>query len=77
MFKKVGNCIICGGETQKFCDSCEAFICEMHSRKPFANKEIVLCNNCWKNRNNILNKIKKRDLSSIETSPFDISPEHP
>ncbi|NIO43966.1 MAG: hypothetical protein GTN36_00195 [Candidatus Aenigmarchaeota archaeon] len=75
MFKRVGNCIICGEKTQRFCDGCEVFICETHSFKPFADKEIILCRSCWKNKNEILNKIK--DSASSKINFFDISRDHP
>ena len=62
----LGDCVSCGKKTQKFCDGCGAYVCENHFHKPFANKEIILCNNCWENRDIVLEKIKKRSLNNDE-----------
>jgi len=81
MFKQVGNCITCGKKTQIFCDGCKAYICEVHSLKPLANKEIILCKNCWENKDEILNKMKnkmKKHSSVIdESNVFDAPPYYP
>lgn len=77
MFKKVGNCIVCGEKTQNFCDGCEGYICETHTYKPFANMEIILCKNCWENRKEILNKIKKRETVSDETNFSGVFSDYP
>ena len=73
MFERLGNCVVCGKKTQKFCDGCKSYVCETHLRKPFADIEIILCENCWERKNEILKEIKKHEKTDLS----DIFPDYP
>ena len=51
IFKKDGECVICGQHTEYFCDSCEKYICEDHIKKrklKYGKKELTFCPDCYK-----------------------------
>ena len=53
-----GKCIVCNEFCTSYCDNCGAYICFLHSHKPFATKNIILCDACWGKRDKILDKFR-------------------
>jgi len=55
----MGNCNVCGSETDAYCDGCSLYVCHEHYYRPYAGRNIVLCQDCWRDRDRVLARIEE------------------